>query len=94
MYHVILEAILCLDYSQAHNTGTEYRSGYLHQQARCGITFSYQSSDTSDLNINVASFSRPRFKTSGFAAGLLVLLVLETLSNSRFSRSNAAASRT
>ena len=26
MYHVILEAILCLDYSQAHNTGTKYRS--------------------------------------------------------------------
>lgn len=27
MYHVILEAILCLDYSQTHDTGTEYRNG-------------------------------------------------------------------
>ena len=27
MYHAIPGTILCLDYSQAHNLGTEYRSG-------------------------------------------------------------------
>ena len=58
------------------------------------FAFSYQSSDTSDLNINVASFSRPRFKTSESAAGLLMFLVLELLSSSCRRRSNAAASRT